>query len=162
MAINQEALRPILQQGVLFAIGTLAAERALVVYDGVGVAQGLDTATMWLAGEISTSLLETLLDEGDPMVMIDAAEDERTRDQTSAILSALRSVIYVPLRDAQGKVAGLLYADHRRRAGAFDNEQLTIAKTYVEQTLRPQLFRVCPVGVKRDLNFQSLTETAWV
>ena len=157
-----DALRPILQQGILFAIGNLSAERAMIVYEGVGVAQGLDTATMWLVGEISTTLIQTLLEEGDPMVMIDAAEDARTRDQTSAILSALRSVIYVPLRDRDGKVAGLLYADHRRRAGAFDNEQLTEATTYVNDVLTPQLYKVYPEGSGGDLDFKSLTETHWL
>ena len=160
----EDLFLPSLRKALQFATESLSAERAMVVYQGCGSLQGLDAPTLWLSGEISTGLFQMLLEEGEPMVMVDAAEDERTRDQTSAILSALRSVLFVPLRNAGGTLVGLFYCDHRRRAGAFDNQQLGVAKQFVDETLLPELHEACRglEGEEGTLDWEALTETAWL
>jgi hypothetical protein len=152
----------ILSQAILFATDSIGAERALIVYEGWGLVTGLDAPTLWVTGEISTSLLQSLIEEGEPMVMIDASMDERTRDQTSAILSALRSALFVPLRNPEGGLSGFFYADHRGRAGALDREQLTRAERFVTETLGPQLHAAFPEDCGAPLDWDALTETRWL
>lgn len=154
-------MQEIFKQALEFLTGTLKAERGIVVYKGQGMVHSINPELVWVAGEISTGLLQELLLEGDPMVMIDAVQDERTRDQTSAILSALRSVLFVPIRDHTGAMMGLLYADHRNRAGAFTNEQLKEALKFVEDVLSPQLLGAAS-GPGRPLDWEQLTETKFL
>ncbi|CAN0449690.1 unnamed protein product, partial [Phaeothamnion confervicola] len=61
-------------QAIEFCVSSLAGERAMVVYQGRGALFGLDAPTLWLAGEISTSLLQSLVEEKEPMIMVDAAQ----------------------------------------------------------------------------------------
>jgi hypothetical protein len=157
-----DILHPIFSQAVLFATGQLQAERVLIVYEGMGLVCGLEASTLWLSGEISTSLLQALIEEGEPQVLVDAVEDVRTRDQTSAILSALRSALYIPLKNPTMSWAGLLYIDHRGRAGVFAQEQLMKAQRFVDETLTPQLHEAFPNACGDHLDWDSLVHTEFI
>ena len=162
MANVDNVRRAIFDEALRYCEKTLAAERAMIVYHGFGAVRGLDAPTLWLAGAISTTLMQTLLEEKEPMVMIDATEDSRTRDQTSAILSSLRSVLFFPLKDLEGRVVGLLYADHRHRAGAFDSQRLATVTRYVDDILSPQLLGAWGQGHGEDLDWDGLLATRWL
>lgn len=156
-----DKLRSALQQGALFAVNTLGAERALVVYEGHGLAHGLEAGpAMWLTGEISTSVLASLLEEREPMVLVDAANDDRTRDQTSVVLSSLRSVLFVPLPNSAGRMGGFFYADNRQKAGVFTDQHLDKALQWLQTSLCPQLLEAHPAQ-SPDLTYEALTQTHW-
>lgn len=157
-----EKLRSALQQGAHFAVTTLGAERALVVYEGYGVAHGIEAGpAMWLLGEISTSVLASLLEEREPMVLVDASHDERTRDQTSVVLSSLRSVLFVPLPNKAGRMGGFFYADNRQKAGVFTDQHLDTALRFLEQNLCPLLLEARPAE-SPDLTYDAMTATEWL
>lgn len=135
----------------------------MVVYEGQGAARGLDARTVWTLGEISHTIMRTLLEEKEPMIMMDAIEDPRFQNQTSAILSALRSIMFIPLRNAAGHVSGFLYADNRTQAGAFDNDHLEQTKNFVHNELAPMLVELNAGQRSSDLSFEELTgSTNWL
>jgi len=157
-----EKLRSALEQGAQFAVTTLGAQRALVVYEGFGLAHGLEAGpAMWLTGDISTSVLASLLEEREPMVLIDASDDERTRDQTSVVLSSLRSVLFVPLPNKAGRMGGFLYCDNTQKAGVFTDEHLDTALKFLGSTLCPLLLEARPAE-SPDLTYDVMTATEWL
>ena len=102
--------RTVLAQGLGFLTERLGAERAIVHYAGFGVTHGFEAATLWTTGELSHTLIQSLLDEAEPMIFYDAVKHNKFKHQTSAVLSSLRSVLFVPLVSRQAKLAGFLYA----------------------------------------------------
>ncbi len=83
-------------------------------------------------GKFSRSIAETVLASGEPVITIDAMEDERYREQLSVHALKLRSVLCVPLRRA-GEPVGVLYLDNRFRANAFDDEDLVFMEAFADQ-----------------------------
>lgn len=143
-----------------FASETLKAERSFVVFEGAGLARGLDTASLWVTGAISHTILRTLLEEQEALVMMDALADPRYREQTSAILSSLRSILYVPLHSPNRVVSGMLYLDTLTKTGVFGHEQLTKAKSFVANNFEPMLAELSTQP--KALDWDGLTATEWL
>jgi len=84
------------------------------------------TRELSAAGEgirFSRSVIERVLSEGEPVLSVDAAHDDRFDGSRSISHLNLRSVLAVPLR-FRGEVFGAAYVDHRLRRGAFDEDDL--------------------------------------
>lgn len=121
------SLRECFEYGLAAMLSHLNPERALAAYRASGedelVAQathGFDPQTVFVAGEISTELIKTVLRDGQGMCLVDAHDHPGLSNRTSVILSGLRSIVCVPILHLSGLTMGLLYADNRIRAGAFD------------------------------------------
>ncbi len=71
-------------------------------------------------GAVSRSIAERAATTGEPVITIDAGEDERFGAAVSVSALRLRSVMAVPLRQ-KGRITGCVYVDHRLRGGAFDD-----------------------------------------
>lgn len=160
-AETRELLKAVMARALDFARIDLGAERGLLVYEGFGLANGFNTASMWIAGDLSHTLLRSLLENREPLVLHDAIQDYRFKNQTSAILSGLRSILYVPVDNPGGLSGGMLYADSQKRAGLFNQQHLTNARLYVEGTLTPDLHRVLPL-TGAALDFEKLKTTHWL
>ena len=105
----------------------LKPERALVLYgydeqDQLKPQAGhnLDPATVLLAGDVSLGILQDALDAGEPKMLVDAMQDPRFGDRTSAVLSGIRSVLSCPIGDNEG----LIYLDSRIQTAAFKQTDL--------------------------------------
>lgn len=155
-------LEELLPQGVTFLTDTLGAERAMVVYEGLGTVHGFPSDNVWTTAELSHTVFQTLVEEMEPLVMFDAIEDPRYKNQTSALLSALRSILFVPVQNPVGRPAGFLYADNRQRSGAFEHTHLQTVSTFVEETFRPLLWEAAPDAAGPALDWDHLMRTRWV
>lgn len=121
-----ETRREIFEYALDAMLAHLSPERALVACRDQDTEEltaqathGLDPQTVFLAGEISTEMIKTVMRDKQPMLLVDAARDPKMNDRTSVILSGLRSIVCSPILHASGLVQGLVYADNRIRAGAF-------------------------------------------
>jgi len=68
---------------------------------------------------ISRGIADRVIREGVSVVTSDALQDKRFHQQASISLHQLRSILCVPILIAS-KVLGVIYLDHRRAEGAFD------------------------------------------
>ena len=76
------------------------------------------------SGEISRQPLRHVLEDGMPVMLMDATEDPEYADRMSVTLSGIRSVVCVAWKDLAGQVAGLIYADDRAKRSAFLDDNL--------------------------------------
>ncbi|MCA9794052.1 MAG: GAF domain-containing protein [Candidatus Eremiobacteraeota bacterium] len=150
--------RTVLAQGLGFLTERLGAERAIVHYAGFGVTHGFEAATLWTTGELSHTLIQSLLDEAEPMIFYDAVKHNKFKHQTSAVLSSLRSVLFVPLVSRQAKLAGFLYADNREKSGAFNDEHLQAAIAFAHNQLTPRLHQ----AFEADFGWDQVLATEWL
>ncbi|MBI3925989.1 MAG: type II secretion system F family protein [Armatimonadetes bacterium] len=132
--------RELARRALRHLVRTLPAERAMVLVEDEGkltpaAAEGVDTDQAW-SGELSMSLLETVLQEGAPVLLCDALEDSVYGDHSSVVLARIRSVLCVPFRGASGRIAGLLYADNRRKDAAFGYRHLEGTTRFVRELER--------------------------
>ncbi len=125
-------LQVVLDQVMDAIIQLSGAERGFLMLrddDGglsVKVARNLDRQT--LRGEefkFSRTIANQVLDEGQPILTTNAAEDPRFSGQASIVGQSLRSIMAVPLR-ARGNVFGVAYVDSRAMAGLFNNDDLAM------------------------------------
>ena len=72
----------------------------------------------------SRSIIERVMREGEPVLSVDAASDDRFDGSRSISHLNLRSVLAVPLI-FRGEVLGAAYVDHRLRRGNFDAADLS-------------------------------------
>jgi transcriptional regulator with GAF, ATPase, and Fis domain len=80
----------------------------------------------------SRSIAERAARDAEPIVTLDASGDERFEAARSVSHLRLRSVLAVPLM-VKGRVVGCVYADHRLRAGAFDEEAVELVCDLADQ-----------------------------
>ena len=82
--------------------------------------------------EISCTVVETVLDTGQPLLTHNAMEDPRFSGRQSVQFSNLRSVLCVPLI-TQGRVLGIIYVDNRAQSSMFTERQLTMLSAFANQ-----------------------------
>jgi PAS domain S-box-containing protein len=81
----------------------------------------------------SHTILNEVLNTGDPLLADNAYKDPRFADRGTVAQVALRSVLCVPLKDKNTKVVGAVYVDNRLLAGVFDRRVLTILVGFANQ-----------------------------
>ncbi|MEO6119953.1 MAG: adenylate/guanylate cyclase domain-containing protein [Terriglobales bacterium] len=74
---------------------------------------------------MSQTILQRLKDEREPILVTDAASDERFTGSESLRMSGLRSAMLAPLIGAT-RLLGMLYVDNLKRASAFTQEELNV------------------------------------
>jgi len=93
---------------------------------------------------ISRSIARKVLDSGEPVVAVNAVEDERFRDIQSISVLGLRSVLCLPFR-LKNRVRGVLYIDNRLQKGVFSRQDLRMLEALADQAAaaieRAQLFK---------------------
>ena len=138
--LNSELRLPRLLETIVDTVIELCdAERGfLLLEDDAGelvvkVARNIDQKTLETAEfELSRSIARQAAAGGEPIVTIDAAGDTRFREALSVSDLHLRSVLAVPLV-VKGRAVGTIYADHRLRKGAFDDEDVKVVLDFAEQ-----------------------------
>lgn len=102
---------------------TLKLERAIIfVKDLIGwriaSAHEIPTKNFWSIAPISLAVVQSVVFEGEPVNIVDAGLSDFA-GRESVILTGLRSVVCVPVKNHQGETVALLYADNRLETGAF-------------------------------------------
>lgn len=137
--ISAATLRELFEKAIAILVEKLNPERAFIGYKDKNTNElipqgthGIDPQAIFETGEISTELVKSVLREGKPVCMVDANQHPGFANRTSVILSGLRSIICVPILHPSGLSVGLLYADNRLKAGAFNDEHLEFATQLAE------------------------------
>ncbi len=113
------------------------AERGVVVLKDGFAPEGCahEVARELAAGsdgvDFSRSIVARVLAEGQPILSLDAVEDDRFDGSRSVSHLNLRSVLAVPLV-FRGERIGAAYVDHRLRRGAFDERDLAEIEAFVD------------------------------
>jgi len=83
------------------------------------VARGLEGKTIdQPQSQISQSVVQKVVNEGQPILTSDAQTDSRFNMRQSVMLLGLRSVLCVPLK-VKDEIKGVVYADNRFEVGIF-------------------------------------------
>jgi len=82
--------------------------------------------------ELSTSVVNKVLETGESILTLDAKEDERFAGAESILLQGIKSVICSPL-NFKGGLIGAIYMDSRISKGSFDEESLRFLETFSRQ-----------------------------
>jgi adenylate cyclase len=83
--------------------------------------------------EISRTVVNHVIQSGEPMLTDNAANDARIDSSMSIAAYALRSVLCVPLKDKTGMVVGVVYVANRLRVGVFTQRELTLLTAFANQ-----------------------------
>jgi transcriptional regulator with GAF, ATPase, and Fis domain len=131
---REDRLQPLLEQVVDAMMELTDAERGAVVVqrdptDRMEVTRELAAGTDGF--KFSRSVIDRVLRDGEPVLSVDAAHDERFDDSRSISHLNLRSVLAVPLV-FRGQVLGAAYVDHRLRRGNFDEHDLAHMEDFAE------------------------------
>ncbi|HLV33641.1 MAG TPA: GAF domain-containing protein [Spirillospora sp.] len=123
-------LQVVLDQIMDAIIQLTGAERGFLMLrddDGgltVKVARNFDQQTLDSDNfRFSRTIVNQVLDTGDPVVTTNAAEDPRFSQQASIVGQALRSIMATPLR-VRGNIIGVAYVDNKIITGLFGEEDL--------------------------------------
>lgn len=81
---------------------------------------------------LSRSILERVKREQQPILIMDAAGDERFSESESLKISGLRSAMVAPLVGSK-RLLGVMYLDNLKRASAFTQEELNILSLVAAQ-----------------------------
>ena len=86
------------------------------------------------AGEAATSrtIVQRVIDSGDPIVTTNAQADERFSGQASVVALNLRSILCVPLK-VKNELIGVIYADNRIRTGMFADPERDLLAAFANQ-----------------------------
>ena len=167
-----ETRREVFEHALAALLAYLTPERALLAYRDkesdeltAQATHGLDPQTVFVAGEISTELVKTVMRERQGMCLVDAIHDPSLGDRTSVILSGLRSIVCVPIIHASRLIIGLLYADNRIRAGAFDSTHQQwleeLARRIAERLPEVERSHSESSGRHKPVVLNSVDEEAW-
>ncbi len=74
---------------------------------------------------LSQTILQRLKRDKEPILVTDAASDERFSESESMRISGLRSAMLAPLIGAH-RLLGMIYVDNLKRASAFTQEELNV------------------------------------
>jgi transcriptional regulator with GAF, ATPase, and Fis domain len=129
---REDDLRRLLAQVVDAVMDLCDAERGAVVVDAGG--QRIEVARE-LAGSagvaFSRSIIARVLEQGAPVLSVDAVADDRFDGARSISHLNLRSVLAVPLLH-RGEAIGAVYVDHRLRRGAWGEADLVLVEAFAE------------------------------
>jgi serine/threonine-protein kinase PknK len=133
----QRLLEYIMDSAILLS----GAERGFLLLSGepgsdamdVRIARNLDQENIRNTRfKISHGIARRVIETGEPVLAVDAMEDERYRDQLSVHDLRLRSVLCLPMH-MRGTVLGAIYLDNRFRASAFDPLDVRMLEAFADQ-----------------------------
>lgn len=122
-------------------ISLTQAERALLLLWNedsgeleVQVARNVDRETIErsVSFEISRSIVRSVWESGEPVVTMNAQEDDRFSAQESIISYNLRSILCVPLKLKDSSI-GVIYADNRVASGIFIDADRDLLAAFANQ-----------------------------
>jgi PAS domain S-box-containing protein len=98
---------------------------------------------------VSRSVVQRVIDTGEPVVTTNAQEDQRFVGQESIVAFNLRSILCVPLK-VKEEMIGVIYADNRIRTGIFAESERDLLVAFSNQAA---------VAIENARLFSSLKQT---
>ena len=129
----------LLETVLTIAMQTLEAERGFVLLESEGgapfeVRASRNFTDSQLDGvkALSTSVVAEVLRSGEPVLVYEAATDERYGATESVVLQKIQSIACVPLR-LRSRQIGAIYLDSVSHRGRFTRENLPFLKAFAHQ-----------------------------
>ncbi|RMH87339.1 MAG: GAF domain-containing protein [Calditrichaeota bacterium] len=145
VAINEEinSMRDtatLLNRVMDIAMSTLQAERGFILLKHSGkpkqfeavVARNISADSIASIQELSSSVVNQVLESGQPVFSVDARADQRFSGAESILIQNIRSVMCTPLIRGE-EVIGAIYMDSRLDAGKFDEESMQFLQAFARQ-----------------------------
>ena len=121
------------------AMTTLRAERGFLLLRGEGedgyhpaAARNIDRESITDIQQLSTSVVNQVLDNGEAVLTFDAMSDERFSTARSVILQQIRSIACTPVIHKEA-VIGAIYMDSRTDTEQFSESSLAFLKAFARQ-----------------------------
>ncbi len=122
------------------AMQTLEAERGFILLTSDAHPDGFEVKSSTNFSErqigelvrISTSVVQEVLREGEPVLVYEALEDERYRETESIVLEQIQSIACVPLRIKTRQI-GAIYLDSLTKRGRFTGDHLPFLQAFANQ-----------------------------
>jgi transcriptional regulator with GAF, ATPase, and Fis domain len=131
-------IQNVLEEVVDTVISLTGAERAfLILLEGtehkvVAARNDLGDSISPEGITFSTGVIQSALETGNPIVTVNAQEDERFQNMQSVVRNDLRSIMVIPMR-SQGKALGVLYLDNRISAAVFHKKSVPVINAFANQ-----------------------------
>jgi PAS domain S-box-containing protein len=149
-------LETVLEQVMDTLIILTGAERAFLMQRDDGGEMAINVARNWdrqtMEPEeyaISSTIVESVVGKGQPVVTTNAQIDPRFSDKDSVVAHHLRSILCVPLK-MKGELTGVIYADNRVREGHFTEKHRDLVSAFANQAA---------VALENARLFASVTQT---
>ena len=81
---------------------------------------------------ISSTVVGTVIETGEPLLATNAQDDSRLMDQDSIVAFNLRSILCVPLK-VKNDLIGVVYTDNRVRSGIFAETERDLLSAFANQ-----------------------------
>ncbi|MGH1362642.1 MAG: sigma-54 interaction domain-containing protein [Calditrichia bacterium] len=121
------------------AMGAVEAERGFLLLKSTGesefkavTARNISSDIIASIRDLSSSVVNKVLAEGEPLLAVDAQEDQRFSGAASIMLHNIRSVMCTPIV-SNTSLIGAIYMDSRSGAGKFNQENLLFLQAFARQ-----------------------------
>ncbi len=139
--INSELGLPELLEKVMDqALVAMKADRGLVMLRdpetnkmATRVSRAIASKEIEGGGAPSLSIVNDVVERGQPVLTADAMSDERFGGSMSIVTYNIRSAMCVPLRDRAGGLGGVIYVDNRAASDAFSEDDLKMLCAFADQ-----------------------------
>ncbi|MFQ6113788.1 MAG: sigma 54-interacting transcriptional regulator, partial [bacterium] len=131
---------PLLAEVLEIAMDTLSAERGFVLLKSSSTPQGFEVKCSRNFSEkqigditrISTSVVQEVLHNGEPILLYEAHKDPKYRDTESIVLQKIQSIACVPL-SLKNRQIGAIYLDSLTKRSHFTQESLPFLTAFANQ-----------------------------
>ena len=134
-----QEIDPLLNRVMDTAMQALQAERGFLILRenlssdmSVNVARNISDESIKDITEISTSVVQSILKNGKPVLTHDAQEDPRFKGSESVVFHGILSVACVPLRIKEHLI-GCIYVDSRSQRRMFTEDSLVFLTAFANQ-----------------------------
>lgn len=133
-----QEIDPLLKSILLIAMETMGAERGFILMldDGqkllLRIAHNISEKQMSDLGDISSSVLQQVMEKGEPIICFDALADERFQGAQSIRIQRIQSIAAVPLR-IKTRPIGAIYLDSLQKRAGFKDENLLFINAFAHQ-----------------------------
>jgi hypothetical protein len=139
--MDNSKLQKALSETLAYVTKETEADRAIVAYEGFAQAVGFDLSSQKLLeeGPLSQKMLKSFLQKREAVLIKDTLADPDFESRTSAVLSSLGSVLFVPIENENKFCRGFLYLDQTGRSTFLSSGFLDRMERYVRTVLEPKL-----------------------
>ncbi len=137
---SQHDIDLLLERIMDYAIETLAAERGFILLKQNGKPENYEVVTarnmsrdsISAIRDHSSSIVNSVLSSGVPVITLDAQKDRRFENADSVMIQQIKSVLCTPLRRDENLI-GAIYMDTRASEREFNDDSLAFLNAFAKQ-----------------------------
>ncbi len=135
-----QSIEPLLEKILEIALDVLQAERGFVLLRNEGgdksyeikTSRNLNESEITGITQLSTSVIDSVLSDGEPILVFEAQSDPRYSEKESIVIQKIQSIACVPL-SIKNRQIGAIYLDSVSKRSLFTNENLPFITAFANQ-----------------------------